>query len=421
MVQATGPSGVQPKKWLTPGVWITPARTTVEAAPVSSTSGLRQSVASVWPSCVPTSAASPMVLARTARPLIRPSCQAVTAPSAVAVPRTASTRPSSRASESVAWPLPAASSSRAARPGAMARARAGSMSVSRLTRSSWRVPSGARPDRAVPRTVKATSPALPPTRMPTASRTRRHRARPSSSAWTMFSGEGSVRTRSAAALAEREPGAERPIPMSASLMAAASLTPSPVIATTRPARWRSLTIRTLCSGETRAKTAESSTLAIRSDSGSASSSAPVTTASAPGMPSRAAMAPAVVGWSPVIMVTRTPASWRCARVSEAPGRGVSLIARKPRSVSPVTCSGSSSAVNEASSSGRSATASTRRPWAPSRSTRRLAFRRRAASSGRGPVLPEADGVTASHRSRIFSGAPLTARIPPSGVFPAEAE
>ena len=71
------------------------------------------------------------------------------------------------------------------------------MSVSRLTSSSWRVPSGERPPSAVPTTVNATSPALPPTSTATASRTRAHIARPSASASTRRVRSASVSTRSA--------------------------------------------------------------------------------------------------------------------------------------------------------------------------------------------------------------------------------
>jgi hypothetical protein len=42
------------------------------------------------------------------------------------------------------------------------------------------------------------------------------------------------------------------IPISAALMAGASLTPSPVIATTSPSPWSARTIRSLCSADTRA-------------------------------------------------------------------------------------------------------------------------------------------------------------------------
>ena len=64
MPQPTGPSGVQPKNWLTPGVWITPARTASEAAVEASTAGLPPPSTTVWPSWVPTSEASATVPAR---------------------------------------------------------------------------------------------------------------------------------------------------------------------------------------------------------------------------------------------------------------------------------------------------------------------------------------------------------------------
>ena len=44
------------------------------------------------------------------------------------------------------------------------------------------------------------------------------------------------------------------MPISAALIAGASFTPSPVIATTWPRRCSALTMRSLCSGETRAYT-----------------------------------------------------------------------------------------------------------------------------------------------------------------------
>lgn len=42
VVQARGPRGAQPKKWLMPGVWTTARRAAVEAAVVARTRGLRQ-------------------------------------------------------------------------------------------------------------------------------------------------------------------------------------------------------------------------------------------------------------------------------------------------------------------------------------------------------------------------------------------
>ena len=70
---------------------------------------------------------------------------------------------------------------------------------------------------------------------------------------------------------------ETPIaqPMSAALRAGASLMPSPVMATTAPRDWNALTIRTLCSGETRANTVYSKICRLSSFWLMASSWAPV--------------------------------------------------------------------------------------------------------------------------------------------------
>ncbi len=65
---------------------------------------------------------------------------------------------------------------------------------------------------------------------------------------------GSVSTRSAALRAAAEPWVAMPIPTSAVRMAATSLLPSPVMATTCPLRCSAVTMRTLCSGLTLAKT-----------------------------------------------------------------------------------------------------------------------------------------------------------------------
>src|SRR5207302_10942636 len=53
-VQATGPIGVQPKKWLTPGVSMTATSTAADATLVPITSGLCQPVSSVCASWGPT-------------------------------------------------------------------------------------------------------------------------------------------------------------------------------------------------------------------------------------------------------------------------------------------------------------------------------------------------------------------------------
>jgi hypothetical protein len=46
MAQATGPSGVQPKNWLTPGVFTTSTSAAIDAAQVTTTIGLRAPVSS---------------------------------------------------------------------------------------------------------------------------------------------------------------------------------------------------------------------------------------------------------------------------------------------------------------------------------------------------------------------------------------
>ena len=97
------------------------------------------------------------------------------------------------------------------------------------------------------------------------------------------------------------------IPMSAALIAGASLTPSPVMATTSPFRFSVSARSTLCSGATRPTTPMSSIRASRSCSESAAKSAP--RIASPGIPSWVAMAAPVVTSSPVTMRTRMCAAW----------------------------------------------------------------------------------------------------------------
>lgn len=69
-------------------------RTAALPAAVAMTSGLRCRVSMVWASCVPTSAARPMVLERCSDPGVqRPICQAMVAPAAVVAPRLRSRAP----------------------------------------------------------------------------------------------------------------------------------------------------------------------------------------------------------------------------------------------------------------------------------------------------------------------------------------
>ena len=76
--------------------------------------------------------------------------------------------------------------------------------------------------------------------------------RPSSTALTIDAKLSSVSTMSEASLVTSVPVTPMAMPMSAALTAGASLTPSPVIATTCPRAFQARTTRSLCSAVTRA-------------------------------------------------------------------------------------------------------------------------------------------------------------------------
>ena len=76
-------------------------------------------------------------------------------------------------------------------------------------------------------------------------------ALPSSTAWRMQSSSSFARTTSAASLATSVPATPMATPTSAALSAGASLTPSPVMATTQPARRSTRTTSSLWRGDTR--------------------------------------------------------------------------------------------------------------------------------------------------------------------------
>ena len=98
-------------------------------------------------------------------------------------------------------------------------------------------------------------------------------------------------------------------PMSAARRAGASLTPSPVMATTWPSFCQARTMRILCSGDTLAKTENFPMSFSSSDRGIKSSSSPVMARSpSRKMFSSLAMATAVSLWSPVIITGRMPAA-----------------------------------------------------------------------------------------------------------------
>ena len=76
--------------------------------------------------------------------------------------------------------------------------------------------------------------------------------RPSSTAPTMVAKLSSASTMSATFFVTSVPVMPMPMPMSAARMLGASLTPSPVMAVTKPASRQARTMWVLCSGCTRA-------------------------------------------------------------------------------------------------------------------------------------------------------------------------
>ena len=125
-------------------------------------------------------------------------------------------------------------------------------------------------------------------------------------------------------------------PTSARLRAGASLTPSPVIPTTKFFSWANLTNRSLSSGKALATTLSLLKFSFISPSLIAASSADVHTSSfsETNKPASRAMAMAVSFLSPVIITTCTPACCTCAIASTASGRTSSRIATTPTRVKP---------------------------------------------------------------------------------------
>ena len=167
-------------------------------------------------------------------------------------------------------------------------------------------------------------------------------ARPARTASAMVAKLSSASTISAASFAASLPLPPIAMPTSARFRAGASLTPSPVIATTAPSACRACTRRSLCSGLVRAKTSDDITRCRSVTSSSRSMSAPVTTSKAPGRPRRRAIADAVPAWSPVIIFTRMPAAWQSATAAIASSRGGSISPKRPSSVRPLPTSSNDS-------------------------------------------------------------------------------
>mmetsp|Transcript_16293 Transcript_16293/g.46273 ORF Transcript_16293/g.46273 Transcript_16293/m.46273 type:complete len:363 (-) Transcript_16293:1209-2297(-) len=166
--------------------------------------------------------------------------------------------------------------------------------------------------------------------------------RPSSTAPTMVEKLSSARTKSEASLATSVPVMPMAMPMSAILRAGASLTPSPVMATTSPASLRSLTMSCLNLGSAREKTMPPRRSLSRMSRWASLLSLlnswpmklfwPRSSLSSKTPMSRQ-MASAVSLLSPVMTMTRTPA-WRHAFMAAlTSSRGGSCMATMPTQVS----------------------------------------------------------------------------------------
>jgi hypothetical protein len=147
--------------------------------------------------------------------------------------------------------------------------------------------------------------------------------RPSRTAATIEAKLSSASTISEASFAASVPLRPIATPTSARFSAGASLTPSPVMATTAPVGLQRLDQAQLVLGLVRAKTSCLRAASRSASSSSRSSSAPVITAGARRRAELAAMARAVAAWSPVIILTRMPASLAAFRHG-----GDGLLARR---------------------------------------------------------------------------------------------
>gem|GEM_PF-2515883 len=210
----------------------------------------------------------------------------------------------------------------------------------------------------------------------------------------------SASTMAPACLAASVPFMPMATPTSACFSAGASLTPSPVMATTSPLACSARTRRSLCSGLARANTRASATAWRMAASSISSSSGPVIALMSSPMPSCRAMALAVTPWSPVIITTRIPAArhWATARIASS--RGGSMMPTRPSRVSPLATSACSRSCLPALSRHR-AKASTRRP---ARACASIWLCQCASSSARS--TPSASSCC-EHMARMRSGAPLT--------------
>ena len=178
------------------------------------------------------------------------------------------------------------------------------------------------------------------------------------------------------------------IPMSAALIASASLTPSPVIATVCPWLCNAVTMRFFCSGVTRPKTAcwSRTSASSASSSGRCRASKP----SATSRPTSRAMAATVRGLSPEMIRMPTCCRAKYASVWAASGRTCS---RNVRTMTGMTPPGRRSASTSSSVSPASACPSTRV--------------RRPLSASVVTVRPSSVRVDVAASPKTISGAPIT--------------
>ena len=204
----------------------------------------------------------------------------------------------------------------------------------------------------------------------------------------------SVTTILAALLATSVPVMPMATPTSARASAGASLTPSPVIATTSPRACSAWTMRSFCAGCTRAKTAMRSSSSRSSASPRRSSSGPSTARSPPqAMPSSRAIASPVSLWSPVSISGRMPASRARATATFTSWRGGSICPTSPSSRA-LPASASNPASGSSGSSSTAAKASTR--------SARPAMASTAVRTACAEAVP-----CAAHSRSTASGEPLT--------------
>ncbi len=141
----------------------------------------------------------------------------------------------------------------------------------------------------------------------------------------------SIRIKSAESFVTSVPAIPIAIPISAARNAGASLTPSPVIATICPCFCNCLTMRCLCSGDTRAQIFVWFTRLYNSSSDIFSISIPLITVASTvsTIPNSKAIALAVFSWSPVIITTSTFAFFNVLTDSFTSSRAGSIIPATP--------------------------------------------------------------------------------------------